>query len=301
MNINRIIFISTIKLKKSMNSNTIANAIANTLSSEERMKQVSCLTNCFKKILKMPYYKNYSAASGAVHNMSCHEDSLADVLVSEGFTLYKPTEKLNSTQTQKWLENPTSGAHIPNMTFIVQPLGTHNSPDFIIKCNHKFIFLEAKSSETSTTPTFNSGGVKKDYIYAFCSKKTNETTIFKGDSIITREQQRLIDLHIEEARQRDKELNEKLKELDINHRGIQYYTRPMINQGGGASYTNYFKHDERNEVEEKVFKYIEELFMVSDSDMVVPETEYNIIQSDESIYKNEQEEMVVDPTIVVEQ
>ena len=99
--------------------------------------------------------------------------------------------------------------------------------------------------------------MKNDYIYAFCSKKTNETTIFKGSSVITREQQRLIDQHIEEARLRDKELNDKLKELDVNHRGIQYYTRPMIIQGGGASYTNYFQHENRKETEEKVFQFVD--------------------------------------------
>ena len=208
----------------------------------------------------MPYYKNYAASSGAVHNVNRHEEAIRDVLLKEGFTSYKSSEKLNSVNGKKLLNDPSLGSKIPNMSFIEQPFGTHNSPDFIIKINNKFLFLEAKSSETSTTPTFNSGGIKKDYVYVFCSKKTNETTIFKGNSIITREQQRLIDQHVEKARQLDKELNDKLRELDENHRGVQYYTRPMINQGGGASYSNYFTHEKRKNVEERVIEYIEENF-----------------------------------------
>lgn len=288
---------SKIKVDIKMNNTP---PILNTQTSEEQMKQVSFpLKNALKKILKMPYYKNYSAASGAVHNMARHEEALADILVTEGFVSYKPPKPLTHSRDSKMLENPELGAYIPNMTFMEQPFGTHNSPDFIIKYNNKFLFLEAKSSETSTSPTFNSGGVKNDYIYAFCSKKTNETTIFKGSSVITREQQRLIDQHIEEARLRDKELNDKLKELDVNHRGIQYYTRPMIIQGGGASYTNYFQHENRKETEEKVFQFVEDSFTVVQVE-VEHTTEDKVVCSEEPIVvTNELENVVVDPVDMV--
>jgi hypothetical protein len=203
-----------------------------------------------QQMLSLPFYKNEAAASGAVHNTARHEDALALVLEENGFLRYPLSSKLNRTETMKWINHPELSKDIPDGTFIEQPFGTHNAPDFIVKVDNNFVlFMEAKSSATSLHPTYNSGGVKQDLLYVFCAKKPNQTTIFKGDSIITLEQQRLIDEHIIEARKRDEKLNRKLKDIDPNHRGISYYTRPMIIQSGGASYTNYFIHQQRQQAE----------------------------------------------------
>ena len=203
-----------------------------------------------QQMLSLPFYKNEAAASGAVHNTARHEDALAQVLEENGFLRYPLASKLNRNDTLKWIHQPELSKDIPDGTFIEQPFGTHNAPDFIVKVNNNFVlFMEAKSSATSLHPTYNSGGVKQDLLYVFCAKKPNQTTIFKGDSVITLEQQRLIDAHIIDARKRDEELNRKLKDIDPNHRGISYYTRPMIIQSGGASYTNYFTHELRQQAE----------------------------------------------------
>ena len=203
-----------------------------------------------QQMLSLPFYKNEAAASGAVHNTARHEDALDLVLEENGFLRYPLSSKLNRTETMKWINQPELSKDIPDGTFIEQPFGTHNAPDFIVKVDNNFVlFMEAKSSATSLHPTYNSGGVKQDLLYVFCAKKPNQTTIFKGDSIITLEQQRLIDEHIIEARKRDEKLNRKLKDIDPNHRGISYYTRPMIIQSGGASYTNYFIHQQRQQAE----------------------------------------------------
>lgn len=222
-------------------------------------KGIRCdLLSAVKQMRSSPFYKNEAAASGAVHNTARHEDAIARILEEKGnFIRYPLTCKLTRTETLKWNKNPELSKNIPDGTFIEQPFGTHNSPDFIIKVNNKCVlFLEAKSSSTTLHPTYNSGGVKPDFLYVFCAKKTDQTTIFKGDSIITTEQQRLIDEHIVEARKRDEDLNRKLAAIDPNHRGIQYYTRPMIKQGGGASYTNYFTHQNREEVESYAIEWI---------------------------------------------
>ena len=203
-----------------------------------------------QQMLSLPFYKNEAAASGAVHNTARHEDALAQVLEENGFLRYPLASKLNRNDTLKWIHQPELSKDIPDGTFIEQPFGTHNAPDFIVKVDNNFVlFMEAKSSATSLHPTYNSGGVKQDLLYVFCAKKPNQTTIFKGDSVITLEQQRLIDAHIIDARKRDEELNRKLKDIDPNHRGISYYTRPMIIQSGGASYTNYFTHEQRQQAE----------------------------------------------------
>ena len=222
-------------------------------------KGLSCdLLSAVKQMLSSPFYKNEAAASGAVHNTARHEDAIARILEEKGnFIRYPLAFKLNRTETLKWNKNPELSKSIPDGTFIEQPFGTHNSPDFIIKVNYKCVlFLEAKSSSTTLHPTYNSGGVKPDFLYVFCAKKTDQTTIFKGDSVITTEQQRILDKHLIEARKRDKEINRELAAIDPNHRGIQYYTRPMIKQGGGATYTNYFTHQNREEAENYAIEWI---------------------------------------------
>ena len=120
----------------------------------------------------------------------------------------------------------------------------------------KKLYIECKSAE-STKPLYNSGGVNENYIYIFCSKKTNSTTKYMGNAIITIEQNILIDEHIKKARIMDEILNKKLVELDINKRGICYYTRPMINQHGSATYTNYMTHQNKDKDENNVFNYID--------------------------------------------
>ena len=215
------------------------------------------LNNAVVAMLKMPYYKNEAATSGAVHNYARHEDAIARILIQNGFLEWTPITKLSKKRAMRWLTHPELAKEVPNGTFIEQPFGTHNAPDFIIKHNDKcVIFLEAKSSATACHPTYNSGGVKPDFLYVFCSKKINQTTIFKGESVITLEQQRLIAEHIMEARKRDEELNKKLRAIDMNHRGIAYYTRPMIIQSGGGDYTNYFAHANRSATETAALDWI---------------------------------------------
>ena len=205
----------------------------------------------FNAFLQMPYYKNFAAASGAVHNIAKHEEALAHVMLNHGYRQFVTTTKLKKKDINRsdFLEN------MPNGSFIEQPFGTHSAPDFFIKTlNGDIIPLEAKSSATTTHPTYNSGGVKHGFYYVFCCKKTNSTTLYRGEDIITYEQQRLISEHIDEEKRRAAILNERLKALDPNSRGIFFYPRPMICQGGGANYTDYFSHfnrerDERNVIE----------------------------------------------------
>ena len=218
-----------------------------------------CVFNAIKEMLTLPYFKNEAAASGAVHNVARHEDALANVLKKHGFQTGKLPSGIKRDDALKWIKEPQLASEIPNGTFIEQPFGTHASPDFIIKVSDKvIIFLEAKSAK-GTSPMYNSGGITQDFLYVFCSKKTNQTTIYMGSSMITLEQQKLIDEHIEKARKLDETLNDKLKELDSNHRGISYYTRPMINQAGGKTYTDYFAHEHRTKAEEHALNWVKEL------------------------------------------
>jgi hypothetical protein len=216
----------------------------------------------------MPYFKNYAAASGAVHNIASHEKAVEILMTDQGLTEWKPIEKPNSETIWNWIntsyqntiqENPTIMFEtlMPNYSYLSQPCGTHDSPDFIIKLdNFIFIGIECKSVDKGYTPMYNSGGIKQPLIYVFCSKKTNSTTIYCGKDIMTLEQQKILDELIEKQRVIEKEYNQKLKECDVNHRGISYYTRPMIQQSGGAEYTNYFTHQNREKCEQNVFEFV---------------------------------------------
>lgn len=226
-----------------------------------RDQDMMCYRNqiiqAIKQMRNLPYYQNEAAASGRVHNYARHEEALADVLKENNFIQFIPATKLNKKETMLWMDQPHLANGMLNGTFIEQPFGKQQSPDFIVKVSDSFVlFLEAKSSATALAPTYNSGIPHKNFIYIFCAKKTNETTIYKGDSVINIVQQNLILQHIEEARKRDEELNKTLKLLDTNHRGIAYYTRPMILQAGGNNCTNYFSHTHREHTEKAAIQWI---------------------------------------------
>ena len=106
-------------------------------------KGIRCdLLSAVKQMRSSPFYKNEAAASGAVHNTARHEDAIARILEEKGnFIRYPLTCKLNRTETLKWNKNPELSKNIPDGTFIEQPFGTHNSPDFIIKVNNKCVLF----------------------------------------------------------------------------------------------------------------------------------------------------------------
>lgn len=57
---------------------------------------MSCqpLKKLFTHFLGMPYYKNYAASSGAVHNYAKHEDAIARALEDHDYTRFASAKKL---------------------------------------------------------------------------------------------------------------------------------------------------------------------------------------------------------------
>jgi hypothetical protein len=47
-----------------------------------------------------------------------------------------------------------------------------------------------------------------------------------------------------------------LRALDVNKRGISWYTRPMIHQQGGEKYSNYFTHENKDRDAHSVIDYV---------------------------------------------
>ena len=213
-----------------------------------------------KEILQMPYFQNYAATSGHVHNVAKHEDAVEDVLVSNGLTkLYPPTVGLRGGKNKDsvpladrngWLKGENDP--LPDNCYIPQPCGTHNSPDFIVKKAGELYFLECKSVKGGT-PMYNSGIPKDNYIYILTSERHNRTTVYLGGDILRRPEAQLFSEHIEEARERDKEFNAKLK---ANGHGLSYYTRPMIQHKGSKVNKDYFVNTRRAELESNVLEFV---------------------------------------------
>tara|TARA_Y100000310_G_C20624304_1_gene785022 strand:- start:949 stop:1626 length:678 start_codon:yes stop_codon:yes gene_type:complete len=209
----------------------------------------------FEDVLDMPYYKNYAAASGAVHNIAKHEDAVEDLLIKHGIKK-SSIKRVTKKQKDDWL-NGGDHSMLPDNIYISQPCSTHNSPDFIVKVGGVLYFLECKSvSGTTTCPVYNSSYAKTGYIYIFACEKYNETTTFKGEDIVTRESSSIYD----EMRKRfqqvyEEEFKDDLQKSDSNKRGLDYYDRPMYNQRGGGEYTDYFKHPDRERCEQNVLNH----------------------------------------------
>lgn len=204
-----------------------------------------------EEILNMPYYGNLAATNGKVHNDAKHEDAVENVLRSHNLM---PSDS-HSSITKKCRDNWKSNHDLCDMregTYISQPCGTHNSPDFIVKdFGGKVYFLECKSVKKSGTPMYNSGIPTAEYIYILTSKKHDETTVYLGEDVVNVKVEKALEKHIKEARRRDEELNKILSDLGNSH-GISYYTRPMIQHKGSSK--DYFTNPRRGLLEQRVLE-----------------------------------------------
>ena len=230
------------------------------------------------EILEMPYHKNYSAVSGAVHNIAKHEDAIEDVFFNHKLSKTEmpkitiPTGKFFKVGPKKglpktrimsrkeirdrWLKD-IDMEYIPDNSYISQPCGTHDSPDFIVKMKGKIYMLECKSAK-GATPVFNSAYPKRNYIYAFTSEKYNATTVFLGQEIVSTKAAELYDARQQAHTEVDKKHDRILLEsgADVNNRGLNYYNREMYGQEGAKEKTDYFTHKRRSVAENEVREFV---------------------------------------------
>jgi hypothetical protein len=194
------------------------------------------------ELRRMPYYKNYAAVSGAVHNIAKQEDAVKDIFINNGLVECAKTMK----------------KAIPPLSFVSQPNGPNQNPDFLVRFGCDVIYkFECKStSKNSNKPVYNSGGIKQDVIFVYSSAGYNKTTLYVGGDVCSMEQQRLIDELIQRQKEIEIEYNEKIRAADVNKRGVSYYTRPMIMQSGSTELTNYFTHHDRERCEQRVYEFM---------------------------------------------
>ena len=214
----------------------------------------------FNDLLTMPYFRNYAATSGNVHNISNHESAVESVFRKNNITqILSNDTRITTSINKESVKNAIKDkiCIIPDNTYISQPCGTHDSPDFLVNINGRIYGFECKSTTgRNYKPLYNSGGIKANIIYVFTNESVNATTLYLGRDIITKEQSSLITELIQKQRKIEQEYNVKLSEIDTNNRGISYYTRAMIGQQGNSSKTNYFSHDNKKICEENVLKFL---------------------------------------------
>lgn len=212
-------------------------------------------------ILKMPYYENYSAVSGAVHNIAKHEDAVQDILEKHNLKEIKKSDfiKENKIKNIKKLRNEwlNDGDHsmLKNNTFIGQPCGKNDSPDFIVKTNNKVYFIECKSAK-GAEPMYNSGFPKENYIYVFTSKKYNSTIVYLGQDIISNGMRETMNKFLKKIVPQVKDLNNELKNTKDNTAGVSYFLRNMYQHAGGAKYNDYFTHELRDKRIQNVLNFV---------------------------------------------
>ena len=211
----------------------------------------------YNALMAMPYYRNYQAVSGNVHNISKHEDAVEQVLLNNGLekkSFKALSDRLgfnNRKEFRNFLLEDYFHEKLPDNTFYSQPTGTHDSPDFIFKVNNKVFLLECKSSKDNK-PMYNSGLPKKGYVYLFCSEKSNQTTMFLGEDIVNDTQRELIEEYNKAQKEIIEKFNMKLAKTDEQNRGICYFERNMWNQAGGKEKADYFTHESRAQCEQNV-------------------------------------------------
>lgn len=226
------------------------------------------LEEAIKSILSMGYYKNQAARSGiTIHG---HEDSIADRLIEAGFT--KETNHPTSAKLIEAISSDNRQGEILKIfskmtpgSFLQQPCGGNNFPDFLIRdIDGTYKILEAKSAKENSI-AWNDNYPKKDCIYVFSSEKENKTTVFLGQDVITEEQQEMFNRLTNDIDKLVKEANIEMSKIDKYNRGWYFYSRPKYQQCQGQKdiekdnriqKTNYFAHNTREQCEKNVLEFV---------------------------------------------
>jgi hypothetical protein len=220
------------------------------------------LHNAMEEILKMPYYKNEHARSGEY--FSGHEDAVADKLNLSGFLNYSDSDckkNINKKIINEWIKSTDDTAvraalsNMPSGSYIQQPLGSQQFPDFLIKdFDGRFISAECKSTKGKQAPMWNDNVPKPNTIYIFSSEKEDSTTVFLGKDVITEEAIEILEEHYKTLKLLEVEFNKSMAKLDKYCRGWASHFRRQNFQEGGLIKTNYFTHEDRKYCESEVLR-----------------------------------------------
>jgi len=175
-------------------------------------------TDLVKKLFDLGYKSNTFADKK-------HENRVRNIIESFGIKKtqdYSIIKKLKDEKNINKIVDELVGVFV----YIEQPFGSQKSPDFIVCISGHIIWIECKSGKKNIT--WNSGFPRKNVLYVFSSKKTNNTTVFLG----SQSEIYLKNLEFEEKYNKFdteiKELAEKKFEGLFESEKFSFYSRRML-------------------------------------------------------------------------
>lgn len=151
----------------------------------------------------------------------------------------------------------------PNLkrSYIHQPYGSQQFPDFLIFTDEKVIPLEIKFSKSQPKPVWNSNIPKANGFYVFGSYGIRDITFFEGSDVVTPEHRKALYGFFEEIKKIQDEVRETMPELDSTNRGFTPYIRAAFEQKNHKENvnTNFFTHPDREKTENLVISKTEKL------------------------------------------
>lgn len=231
----------------------------NTISNVRRHIMCVKLYEAGKSILEMGYYKNENAKSGDYN--PGHEDAVAKVLDNHGFSEVT-VPALTRGMLKKWWDNGFDNSldsvmsDTPAGSYVLQPGGTQSFPDLLVKdFNGRVVALECKSGK-GTHPMWNDSTAKHGACYIMSSAKTNSTTLFMGEDVITAEELDVINKYHALFAELKAQCATEMAGVTSKNRGWLYSHRQQFFQQGGGVKTNYFTHVDRNSCEQSALEFL---------------------------------------------
>ena len=202
-------------------------------------------------ILHMGYYKNDNARSGNYN--PGHEAAVAAVLSECGFQGFVQSDfpQLRRKHLKEWWENEFGNqlddilSDMPPGSYILQPGGSQSFPDILVKdFGGKIVAVECKSAK-GTHPMWNDSTPKLGAVYIMSSSKANETTMFMGEDLISKETLSHFTQALAKMYAIADTFNDLAKGADVHMSGFKITCRKQFFQAGGGAKTNYFTHGSR--------------------------------------------------------
>jgi len=142
-------------------------------------------------------------------------------------------------------------------TFIYQPYGSQQFPDFIVFTNKKIVPLEVKfSTKSQSKPIWNSNVPRANAFYVFGSYGLQDLTFFCGDDVMGSKHREFLYGFFKDIRTLQDKIREDVPALDSTNRGFTPYIRAAFDQRKHKQTveTNFFIHPDRKKVENKAIE-----------------------------------------------
>ena len=155
-----------------------------------------------------------------------------------------------------------------NNSYLMQPYGSQNYPDFLVFTNNHILPIELKYSKgKSISPMWNGNLPKYNGIYIFASNGKKDITFFIGNDVLPHEERKELVHFWEKTRQeKDKYTDYLRNKTEIGdyefNRGFNIYIRETYMQSTSINkkaQLNYFEADDREKIEDLVISFMKEI------------------------------------------